>query len=524
MTSVVSQPANMPETLTTRLTKGLASAALGQSISIVSSILLVSLFLRAWGTDVYGRWLYLTSFISYLQLLDFGGQNYFGNMLAREFIRGNEDGFKDRFSEGVSLFSCIALIGLFFLITALSFSELSFFGKNISLDMETRLILLFMGLSFLISVPGGVYVTAYRATGLFVRGTMVSNVLRVAGLLCYTIILFADFSPTIYAACFLMVSASSSLILILDIRHSIPVCRSIRPSIAAALSGRIHLGGSIQFWLLALANAISQQGVIIVLAATNAPSAVAIYATHRTASGLVGYIGTLLQAPLWPELSFICAQENKDRVLRISMLVTKGLIFMSGIAALCVWVLLPTIYSMWTGGRLQLQQTLLVLFLIQTTLAAGWNSAGWMLLASNRHYGLARLTMANAVFTVSTAAILAIYFGIIGVAIATLFGDIIFGLILYPWEVAKVLEINTKKIYLSILRSLVALTPIVIFLYLMSLYMHGVLFVTVAVVVILILLYPTAYFAFGKEDGINWILDKLYQFFRPTMLLNVEKK
>src|SRR5512134_2975736 len=77
-----------------RIVTGLASTSLYQIIAAAQSILLVPLFLRAWGTNGYGDWLTLTALVSYLGLMDLGGQNYIGNLLAFDYTRGEEADFR----------------------------------------------------------------------------------------------------------------------------------------------------------------------------------------------------------------------------------------------------------------------------------------------------------------------------------------------------------------------------------------------------------------------------------------------
>ncbi|MDO9584948.1 MAG: hypothetical protein Q7I93_00510, partial [Syntrophales bacterium] len=156
-----------------RLLLGVGSSGMSQVIAAAQPILLVPLFLRAWGADEYGRWLVLTALVSYFSLLDFGGQNYIGNLLAIDHARGKKEEFREKLSEGVSLFIFIALAVLILLVIVLfglMNSSLPVLGNLLS--TKECWIILFLGSNFLISIPGGVYVTAYRSSGLFVRGTM----------------------------------------------------------------------------------------------------------------------------------------------------------------------------------------------------------------------------------------------------------------------------------------------------------------------------------------------------------------
>lgn len=498
----------LPSTAASRLGWGLGSTVLGQIISAANAILLVPLFLRAWGGDGYGQWLTLTALVSYLTLLDFGGQSFIGNLMAREYVSGNEDGFVEKLSEGVSLFAMIAFLAFCLLGIILTLPGFSLPGHSVPLDLNERLVLLFMGAAFLIAVPGSVYITTYRATGLFARGTMVSNIVRSIGFLSYAAILALGVSPTIYAAGFLINSSIGTLVFIWDIRRKIPVSRRISLSLASAWAGRFHVSGSIHFWLLAVANGLKQQGVILVLAASLSPVIVALYATHRTITGLVNYVSMVMQAPVWPELTFLHAQERKDDLARTALLLVKLVVLLSTGAALVLLIFGPSIYPLWTGRKLQLQPTLLGLFLIQAILFSGWSTSGWSLLASNQHRNLAYSSLANAALTIIAAVILAPRFGVLGVALATLLGDVVCGAIIYPWLASHALGFQLRKMYEAILVPCLAVMPVGFLLFLVASLIKGWLFLLVGVVIGALIIYSTARLAFGKGDDVEWALAK----------------
>lgn len=491
-----------------RVLLGIGSSGMSQVIAAADSILLVPLFLRAWGADGYGKWLILTALVAYLTLLDLGGRNYIGNLLTMEYVRGNEGKFRERLSEGVSLFVLIALGGFCLLGIVLSLPGLSIPGHDTPLSLDERFVLFFMGAAFLFSIPGGVYVTAYRATGLFVRGTMVGNILRLIFIGLYVGVLLARVGPMTYAAVYLASGIVGTIVIIYDIHRQIPAARRIRLSLAAARAGRIHISGSLHFWLFAVADGLKQQGVIIVLGATVSPALVAVYATHRTISGVVRYVSTLFQAPLWPELTFLHAQGRKDDMLRGILIVIKILVLLSGSAAVMLWILGPSIYPVWTGRQLQLHPALLAVFLVQVLLSSGWSTCGWPLLSSNQHRGLAYATLSNAVVTIVAAVILAPRFGILGVAVASLAGDLACGVAVFPWLASRMLRFSVQKMYEAISRPLFALIPVGVILFLAESFFHGPLLILVVAVIVGVFIYPTTYLALGKGEDVKWALEK----------------
>jgi len=500
-TSAPEKSAMAPGSLTLRrLLLGVGSSAMSQVIAAAQPILLVPLFFRAWGANGYGRWLVLTALVSYLSMLDLGGQNYIGNLLAIEYAQGNKESFREKLSEGVSLFTFVAIAALIFLVIVLfgvMNSSLPVLGKVFS--SEERWIILFLGSNFLLSIPSGVYVTAYRASGLFVRGTMLGNVLRIGHFASSAVMLYISVSPFVYALVFLIAGMIGTMVIVWDSRRKMVACYQIRIGLAEAKRGRKYLRGALQFWLLALANGLNQQGVLLVLAIFASPAIVALYATHRTAAGLVGYFGSVLQAPLWPELSFLWAQDRREELRKVALLAIRIIMLISGLAAFTMWVLLPFIYPLWTGKQLQLQPVLFAVFLIQGVLAAGWFTSGWSLLAANQHRVPARWSLANAVVTIVLAVLLASIFGILGVALATLMGDMLCGLLVYPKLVANTLRFSVWRVYQSMLLVASLLSLLVLVVLVGARLMEGWPFVAFLLLTIVIWSISALYLTLGRE-------------------------
>ncbi len=493
----------LPSTPASRLIRGLGSTALYHVIAAGSSILLVPFFLNAWAARGYGHWLALTALVSYLSLLDFGGQSFIGNLLAQSYVRGSRDEFRQRLSEGISLFAVIAVGGMGTIGFVLSLPGLALPGQVATLSSDDRLVLFFMGAAYLLSIPGGVYVTAYRATGRMARGGMVGNILRGINLLVYVALLAAKAPPAIYALGYLTTGVAGTLAVVYDLQRQVSIVRGVRLSLAAAQRGTAYLRGSFYFWLLSLANAVNLQGVILVLAAGGSPALVAVYTTHRTLSGLLGYIGNLFQSPLWPELTFLHSQDRHAELRRAALLAVRVVVLLSGMAAIALWLLLPVIYPLWTRRQMEPQPSLLALFLIQGVLAAGWNTSSWPLLASNHHQSLTYWALANAAVTIVLAIPLTAHYGVLGVAVATLLGDML-SCVAYPWLASRQLGLPARAMYGAIVSPLLALAPMVALLFLAAAFVDGKGLVWVGALIGIALFCPILWLGLGR-DNLHWV-------------------
>lgn len=497
-------------TLLQRLGRGVTSSALGQIIAGLNSLLLVPLFLRAWGAEGYGQWLTLTALISYLKLLDLGGQSYVGNLLALAYARQDKTGFQQVLSTGVSLFTFICLGALVIIILLVSWPNNSFFGLAQPLNLNDRLVLASMSASLLLSIVGGVYVTVYRSTGRYARGAMVGNLIGLVILGTSAGMLLAKVQPGVFAVGLLGQNIWNTLVVIWDTRRQIPESRGLSVSLVAARRGLGYLGDSFYFWLIALAGALNQQGLLLLLTSLVSPVAVALFATHRTVAGLLRYVSTLLQGPLWPEFSFLWAQKRHNDMERVIVTTTGLMLFSSGLGAIALYIFFPAIYPLWTGRTLAIQMPLFSLLLLQGVLMSGWVSASWSLMACNQHRTLAFLTLMNAIVTIISAVLLIAHMGTFGAVLASLIGDVTCGLLVTPWLTSRRLQISGWRIYRTNIVTLIVLVPFGIAAVWLSTFLAAPLALLGFSLLAIGLSYPALIFILGGNE-VRILTSKLYQ-------------
>lgn len=453
----------------------IGASLLGQFIVAIQPILLVPLFLRAWGGEVYGQWCIFFAIVSYFSLLDFGCQNHVGNVLAEDFIRKNRQNFQANLSNSVSLFLFISGIGFILflasLMVALIFFPELYFKKNQIAQGE--LVLIFLGGNVLLTIPAGIYSTAYRAFGRVTRSTMIANALRIIQFSVFGGALYLGCTPLIYAQLFFLFGVFGAIVNVVDLWFSFGEYVRIKISISNAKKGLKFFKGASYFWFLALTSNINQQTPIIVLGLFSSPLAVSLYVTHKTISNCLNYVGAIFQAPLWPEFSKLLVNDEKKKVFWLTLLCVRIVFFCTGILALLVWFIVPDIYSIWTAKKLVLDPTLLSIFLVQSVLMSFWSTSSWSLLAGSRQNRLIHFGVLNALLTLILSIPLSIKYGVIGCAVASLIGDLIFGLYFFPAVVSRAMDCKVIYIFAQLFKMLLPLTFCYAILYLINFnYLH----------------------------------------------------
>ena len=162
-----------------RLIQGLGANFLGQVINLASRVLLVPLFLTAWGAQVYGEWLLLTSIVAYLYLTDLGGQLYIINRLTQAYAQQDSRLFRKILHTGLALFLVLPLAVFFvFVGVILLFPPGALLQITITGPTTVFLVLSVLAFQLVFSLPQGILLGVYRAVGLLPRGVMLSNLMQ----------------------------------------------------------------------------------------------------------------------------------------------------------------------------------------------------------------------------------------------------------------------------------------------------------------------------------------------------------
>jgi hypothetical protein len=97
----------------------------------------------------------------------------------------------------------------------------------------------------------------------------------------------------------------------------------------------------------------------------------------------------------------------------------------------------PTLYALWTGGRVAVDETLLHWLLGGIALQAPWLASSVLLAATNRHAGLSVLYVVQGVLVVGLSALLTPHYGTAAMGMALATTDFaIFGLLVPRWAQA----------------------------------------------------------------------------------------
>lgn len=370
-----------------RILRSFSADALGQTLNICIRILLVPLFLKAWGAGGYGEWLILTAVAGWFSLGDFGAQIYFVNRMTAEWAKGNVAAFQSLFSTGfvfLTSISIVLLYGIWFCLY--TFPIVKQIGVNTISEEATRFIILIVAFKFLFSLPFGLILGVYRAINSQATSVMFGN-----------LVLLLQF---VASALGLLFGASMQILASLEV---LPLLL-VYPVVVLNLNRRLHgevkiftfrgasrgiffesISPALHFLGLQLSAALSIQGVVIILGNTLGPVEVSIFSACRIIANLVSRMVNMISHAAWPEITKL---HSLGEHIQLGKLFNTGL-HLTLLIGFCYIIGViqcgELLFGWWLDHALAYDFWLMYVLVCHVLATALWTWGGSILMATNQH-------------------------------------------------------------------------------------------------------------------------------------------
>ncbi len=407
-----------------RLAAGFGVNLLGKGTSTLIQLVSVPIFLRHWGVDLYGEWLVLNSIPSYFNLSDVGFGSTAGNEMTMLMAANKQEEALDVFQSVLALTTVISATvgGLFMaLVWFLPFDR--WLHINSISRHDTNLVILMLALSVLLSMQETLLQAAFRCVARYAFGTLLKNIVQLSSFAGVSIVVLSGGGVVAAAKTFALINAAGTLMLWIMLRRSVPW---IRYGITHAHWSTLRrlAGPAISFMAFPVGNALNLQGMLLVVGHVLGPTAVVIFSTARTVSRVAIQFMEMIKNTIWPEMSiavgagdFALARSLHRRACQIS-------IFAATAIVVTMAVIGPTIWRRWTVHKFATDSVLLDLMLLLVLFSSLWSTSSVALSATNRHQRLAATYLTATMLSLVCAYILATKFGLHGVAVALMAGEI----------------------------------------------------------------------------------------------------
>ncbi len=405
-----------------RLILGFGANALGQVINIVIQVSSLPLFLLFWDASTFGTWLVLSALPGYLSMADVGIVSVAGNKMTMAL--GRDDVREaDAIYHSAQLFLTIVCCGLAAVLTpAALLWPTSLWPSSISATMDTRVALAALLGSVLVAIFGGLADAVFKATGRYPLGTVMGQLARLAEWVGYMVglIVFRSFAGVAIVGLLARVVAVGLGMLVAQ-RGQSSLTLGFRHAQRIELRRMLH--PAISFMAFPLANALSFQGITILVFFLAGPAAVALFNAYRTIARIAVQLTSMFSLALWPEFARLFGQAGMKAVhplFKQSALLGAAV---AGLFSPVLFVVSPWLLAIWTHGRIPFEPTLMALLLAYAAVGGFWHVPRVLLMATNKHIGLSGWSLAAGVLSIALAWALGQAWQVNGVGVAMLLSE-----------------------------------------------------------------------------------------------------
>jgi O-antigen/teichoic acid export membrane protein len=456
-----------------RLIQGIGANFLGQIINLASRVLLVPLFLTAWGIGVYGEWLLLTSIGAYLSLMDLGGQLYIINRMTQAYAQGDTPLFRKTLHTGLALFLFLPLAVFFvFLGVIFFFPPGSLLQITITSPRVVFLVLAILAFQFIFTLPQGILLGVYRAVGQLPRGVMLTNTMQVVTIILVSLGLWLRVGLVTVACLHLLPYLWVALVAGRDLHRRFPQFQVLSLREADLTCGLSFIRPSLHFFNIQLAQAFSMQGTVLVVGMILGSVQVVVFATMRTIINLIRSFFSQISHAAWPELTRLDSQHDEEKFFLLFRAIFRSTLIAAifFMAVLHFWG--EALYHLWLRNTVSYQQGVMDLFLIYMGQFLIWLTCSHPLMATNRHRALSKMMLVSSLLSIGLAYLGGRRLGLPGVILGMIAGDLLLPCWFVPYLLSRyqprfsgwffVKEIGPVLLSLAVLISLPWSAPVVI--------------------------------------------------------------
>ncbi len=414
-----------------RIARGLAANIGGMGVTLIIQLVSVPVFLAAWGVPTYGEWLVLSAVPTYVALSDLSFSSVAGNSMVMLEAAGKH---QDAVMLGRRLWSIVTvmtgIVVLAAVAIALAFSGALGSGAAIpASEAQTVLVALFLQVA--VGNQYGVLDAWYRAGGRYPLSATLRQLGRLFefGALMGAVLLGAG--PGAAAIAFLAGSVAGFGVSWVVLRRAV-TWAVFRPERLHLQTFRDLLVPGVAYMAFPIGNALSIQGMTIVVGTNLGVAAVVVFATTRTVTRVALQAMGALGNSIWPELSRTVGGGHLDEARVILRRATQLAIAASLSLVVGLAVFAPAMIRWWTHGAVEPPKDLLYPLLLVVVCNTFWHTVFLVLLATNRHKRVAAVYLLGTATALLGAVPLTAVFGLTGAAISLLVIDVAMAGVVLP--------------------------------------------------------------------------------------------
>jgi O-antigen/teichoic acid export membrane protein len=372
-----------------RLVQNGAANLFNQLVTVIVQFAAVSVFLRFWTKEDYGRWILISAIPSYLGLAEAGFSTISANEISMAVSRGDLERAKRSLhtawvfllAMSVMVMAGVAL-GLAFLPWPAWFSLRP--GVVGQIGWAIALLAVYSVIGLWLTIFAGVYRGSYKNA----RYGFAISLSRLLELACIVGSVAASHSIVVVAGAMLAARILTLLGLRFDSGWTVPALRLGFAHFAWS-ELKATWRPSVLFMVFPLGNALYFQGLTLMVGAELGAVAVVVFNTTRALTRAIVQFVTMIKASLWPEFSYLFGKGDLAKARRLNGVAFEVTWILSLVMAAGIFFAAPWTMRIWTHRVVGVSEPLLVLLLVSAVLNSLWFVTSGLIMGVNRHEGLA---------------------------------------------------------------------------------------------------------------------------------------
>jgi O-antigen/teichoic acid export membrane protein len=399
---------------------GLGANVFGQAVTIAIQLLSLPIFLHFWSISLYGEWLMLSAIPAYMSAMDVGilsvGMNRMTILAAGGDLRSAERVFHSLLAFALL---AIGVVGTVVLAGLWLFS----FGDTGS-EIEHRLTLSMLLITSLMCVFCGLFEAVFRASDAYAKGIIALNLGRLSewmGSIVGLVLGRSLFHVGLGLLCGRMLANVMTWIYV---TRRYPQYRwHTREASRSELTAMILPG--LSYLSLPAANALSLQGMVLLVGTMFGTPTLAVFSAYRTLSRVGFQAVNMLGRVLWPEFSRRYGERAYGTMQTLYRYGTFATLMASLGVALILYFAAPVILSIWTHGKISYLPVLFNILLLITAFSGIWQVGLILLTAVNQLGTVSIIYVAVSALSLGAAYIAGRWSGIEGASLAMLITELV---------------------------------------------------------------------------------------------------
>lgn len=365
---------------------------------------------------MYGDWLVLSAIPTYFGLSDLGFGTASGSDMTVRVAAGDRDGALNTFQSSwvlVTIVSVACLCAGLLVNLLLQWTIILHLSTVTEKQASWTFVLLVMYV--VVCQQTSIMESGYRCDGNFALGTAFLSATRIAEGLLAPLAALAGGGLVAAALAYLLVRGLATVVYFFLLMHKSPWL-SLGFSHATLQTIRDLATPAAGFIAIPAGQAVSLQGMTILVGTVLGPIAVVIFSTLRTLSRLAFQMFNMVTIALWPELSAAFGAGRIAQARSLHRHACRAAVSISLLTTSSLWLSGPYVYRLWTHNAVPFRAGCFHILLCVVIANSIWYASSVVPMSTNAHARIAFYYLLSAVLSLGLCWVGMHYLGVAGAA------------------------------------------------------------------------------------------------------------